>query len=116
VLAILVVSITAQAGDHPIVGRWLFPMDQEYVFKNDGTLSRGYNGQNYGTGNWKFVRMHDDTTDMEYRLTYNDSHRDKNVETLMLSRGDREAHEYESGHLLRNGARMRVKKLPDARD
>ena len=100
----------AAGSDEPIVGRWSFPMDQAYVFGADGSFT----GQPSLSGIWKRVRMDDKTSAIEYRLYYS-GRRDK-PEILTLSRGDREGHEYESGHLLRLDQQMRVKKLPDKAD
>jgi len=110
---VLLLGVPAQAvdSDQPIVGRWFFPMGQTYVFKTDGSFT----GQPSLSGTWKFVRMDDKTTAMEYRLSYSSGGPDK-PEILTLSRGDREGHEYESGHLLRLDEQMRVKKLPDKAD
>lgn len=106
-------SAIAQAveSDEPIVGRWFFPMGQTYVFKTDGSFT----GQPSLSGTWKRGRMDDKTTAIEYRLYYSSGGPDK-PEILTLSRGDREGHEYESGHLLRLDQQMRVKKLPDKAD
>jgi hypothetical protein len=105
-------SAIAQAvdSDEPIVGRWFFPMGQTYVFKTDGSFT----GQPGLSGTWKRGRMDDKTTAIEYRL-YFSSGPDK-PEILTLTRGDREGHEYESGHVLRLDRQMRVKKLPDKAD
>ncbi len=100
----------AAGSDEPIVGRWSFPMDQAYVFKADGSFT----GQPSLSGTWKRVRMDDKTSAIEYRLSYS-GRRDK-PEILTLSRGDREGHEYEAGHVLRLDQQMRVKKLPDKAD
>lgn len=106
----LLTGVPAQAAgaDEPIVGRWSFPMDQTYVFKADGSFT----GEPSLSGTWKRGRMDDKTSAIEYRLYYA-GRRDK-PETLTLSRGDREGHEYEAGHLLRLNERMRVTKLSDA--
>jgi hypothetical protein len=50
-------------------------------------------------------------------FTYSQSGRlSQEPEVLTLSRGDREGHEYESGHVRRLDQQMRVKKLPDKAD
>jgi hypothetical protein len=103
-------SAIAQASDEPIVGRWFFPMGQTYVFKADGSFT----AEGVLSGTWKRVRMDDKTTAIEYRLSYSGPR--QTPETLTLSRGDREGHEYESGHVLRLAEQMRVKKLPDKAD
>src|SRR4051794_40644262 len=100
-LAITALSLTAQGADDAIVGRWVFPMDQDYTFKEDGTFTRGYNGGDYGAGTWKLLRGRDDTSALEYRLSYNEDRSGNNVETLVLSRGGHKEHKYESGYVLR---------------
>jgi hypothetical protein len=110
---VLLLGVPAQAvdSDEPIVGRWFFPMGQTYVFKTDGTFT----GEPSLSGTWKRGRMDDKTTAIEYRLYFSSGGPDK-PEILTLTRGDREGHEYESGHLLRLNQQMRVKKLPDKAD
>jgi hypothetical protein len=87
--------------DEPIVGRWMFPMDQSYTFKDDGTFS----GPNVG-GTWTSLGMSDKTSAIEYQLSFGGR-----KEVVTLIRGDREGHEYQSGHTLRLGQQMRIKKL-----
>jgi hypothetical protein len=99
-------ALTAQSGDEPVVGRWTFPMDQNYVFKANGTFS----APNI-SGTWERVRMDDKTSAIIYRLNFSGGK--DHTETLTLARGDREGREYESGHVLRLNQQMRVKKLPD---
>ena len=103
----LAVGVTAQAAseDEPIVGRWTFPMDQIYTFKADGTFS-----SQYVSGSWERGRMDDKTSAIEYHVYGGKGDKD---EILTLNRGDREGHEYESGHVLRLNQQMRVKKLPE---
>src|ERR1700730_5402966 len=100
----------AAGGDEPIVGRWEFPMGQIYTFKTDGTFSAPY-----VSGTWKSAGMNQANASALYDLyTYSQSGRlSQKPEVLTLSRGDREGHEYESGHVLRLEQQMRVKKLPD---
>ena len=97
---------STMAADDEIVGRWLFPMDQTYTFKNDGTFS-----SSYVSGTWKYVGMSQKTLLVKYHL-YSGGH-SETPEVLTLIRGDREGHEYETGHVLRLERQMRVKKLPD---
>ena len=103
----------AAGGDEPIVGRWEFPMGQIYTFKTDGTFSAPY-----VSGTWKSAGMNQANASALYDLyTYSQSGRlSQKPEVLTLSRGDREGHEYESGHVLRLDQQMRVKKLPDRAD
>jgi hypothetical protein len=95
------------------VGRWEFPMGQIYTFKRDGTFSAPY-----VSGTWKSAGMNQANASALYDLyTYSKSGRlSQKPEVLTLSRGDREGHEYESGHVLRLDQQMRVKKLPDRAD
>lgn len=109
-LAITAFSITAYASDDAIVGRWVFPMDQDYTFKENGIFTRGYNGEDYGSGTWKFLRVHEDTRALEYSLSYNQGRNGNGAETVMLSRGDHKGHEYQSGYVLRLNQRMPLKK------
>ena len=103
----------AAGGDEPIVGRWEFPMGQIYTFKTDGTFSAPY-----VSGTWKSAGMNQANASALYDLyTYSQSGRlSQKPEVLTLSRGDREGHEYEAGHLLRLNERMRVTKLSDPAD
>ena len=103
----------AAGGDEPIVGRWEFPMGQVYTFKSDGTFSSPY-----VSGTWKSAGMNQANASALYDLyTYSQSGRlSQKPEVLTLSRGDREGHEYESGHVLSLDQQMRVKKLPDRAD
>lgn len=111
----LPVGVNAQAGggDEPIVGRWEFPMGQIYTFKTDGTFSAPY-----VSGTWKSGGMNQENASVKYNVyTYSQSGQlSEKPEVLTLSRGDREGHEYESGHVLRLDQQMRVKKLPDRAD
>jgi hypothetical protein len=119
-LAVLIIAVVStcsaassvKAEDDSIAGRWEFPMGQVYTFMADGTFSApGVHG------NWKFAGMGVDQSDAiaKYNLFfYSQSGRlIKEPEVLTLIRGDREAHEYESGHVLRLGQQMRVKKLAE---
>jgi hypothetical protein len=107
------VSAQAAGSDEPIVGRWEFPMGQIYTFKADGTFSAPSI-----SGTWKSAGMNQANASALYDLyTYSQSGRlSQKPEVLTLSRGDREGHEYESGHVLRLDQQMRVKKLPDRAD
>lgn len=110
------VGVNAQAaagGDEPIVGRWEFPMGQTYTFKTDGTFSAPY-----VSGTWKSGGMNQANASAIYNLySYSQSgHLSQKPEVLTLSRGDREGHEYESGHVLRLDQQMRVTKLADRAD
>lgn len=95
---------SASTADEPIVGRWMFPMDQPYTFTGDGNFS----GPNVG-GSWKSLGMNDQTSAIQYELSFGG----RNKEVVTLIRGDREGHEYESGHTLRLGKQMRIKKLAE---
>ena len=94
---------TSSTADEPIVGRWMFPMDQPYMFQGDGSFS----GPNVG-GSWKSLGMSDKTSAIQYELSFGGR-----KEVVTLIRGDREGHEYESGHTLRLGQQMRIKKFAD---
>jgi hypothetical protein len=98
----------AAGGDEPIVRRCRFPMDQKFTFKANGSFA----GQPSLSGTWERGRMDDKTSAIEYHLYY--SGQQDRFEILTLSRGGREGHEYESGHVLRLNQQMRVTKLPDA--
>lgn len=52
--------------------------------------------------------MSDKTAAIQYELSFR-----KGKEVVTLIRGDREGHEYESGHTLRLGQQMRIKKLAE---
>jgi hypothetical protein len=95
---------SSSTADEPIVGRWMFPMDQPYTFTGDGKFS----GPNVG-GTWRSLGMNDKTSAIQYELSF----RGRNKEIVTLIRGDREGHEYETGHTLRLGKQMRIKKLPE---
>jgi len=101
---------TAESSDDSIIGRWEFPMGQTYTFRADGTFS----APNIH-GKWQDVGMDQTDASAKYHLyTFSQSGRlIEEPEVLTLIRGDREGHEYESGHLLRLGQQMRVKKLAD---
>lgn len=103
-------ALRAQSSGEPIVGRWMFPMGQPYTFTSDGSFS----GQDVG-GTWRSIGMSDKTSAIRYELSFKsaDGSPRKQTEVVTLIRGDREGHEYESGHTLRLGQQMRIKKLPE---
>ena len=96
---------SSTAGE-PIIGRWMFPMDQPYTFTSDGKFS----GPSVG-GTWRSLGMNDKTSSIQYELSFGGRKKEKEVVTLI--RGDREGHEYEAGHTLRLGEQMRIKKLAE---
>jgi hypothetical protein len=120
-LAVLIVAVVSacaaassvKAQDDSIVGRWEFPMGQVYTFTADGTFSAPMDIH----GEWKNAGMGHSGGDafVKYHLFfYSQSGRlSEKPEVLTLIRGDREGHEYESGHVLRLGQQMRVKKLAE---
>ena len=120
-LAVLIVAVVStcaaaasvKAAEDPIVGRWQFPMDQVYTFMGDGTFSAPMDIH----GEWKDAGMGHSGGDAiaKYHLFfYSQSGRlSEKPELLTLFRGGHECCEYESGHVLRLGQQMRVKKLAD---
>ena len=94
---------SSSGADEPIVGRWMFPMDQAYTFTGDGNFS----GPNVG-GTWRSLGMNDKTSSIQYELSFGGR-----KEVVTLIRSGREGHEYETGHTLRLGQQMRIKKLAE---
>lgn len=89
--------------DDPLVGTWVWVMDQEYEFEPDGTFS----GPSV-EGTWKYVKDDGAQIVRFYELKFKG---DDTPEEFELKRGDREGREFTTGQAIRLGRRYKISKV-----